>query len=146
MLYRANYEMVYANKGRTMSERVLMKCGCVAQGMLTHSGGKKLDPPIPVCVIHDCTEVADTVPDLTGRMSRCLYGEKKGGNYPSIAPSSFDLPFFKYKGPDSECARETCICGYKRVAHGKPHIKCKEFVAHGPYEYDEHYCGCHGWN
>ena len=114
-----------------MTERVMMKCGCVAQGTCSASGGEKFDPPIPSCVIHNCLEVEDKKPDLTGRISKCNYRHKRidengigynysarngrdlSGDYKAEAPSSFDLPFFKHQ-PD------------------KPH--------------DEHYCGCFGWD
>lgn len=109
-------------------KRVLMKCGCVAQGVCDFKEGKKLDPPIPVCVIHDCYDVEKEMPDLTGRTAKCSYfGAKKmrhkdecnykcHGNPICICgdiPSSYDLPFFKYQ-PD------------------KPQ--------------DDFYCGCFGWD
>lgn len=59
----------------------LMKCGCVAQGT---SEGK------PVCVVHMCHEVAENVPDLTGRMARCPYCSTE-------KPSALNLPFFEHK-------------------------------------------------
>lgn len=83
----------------------MMKCGCIAQGVCSQSGGVKHDPPIPVCVIHDCTEQAE-MPDLTGRQAKCAYGHR-------IVDSSPNLAFFKHQ-PDQE--------------------------------YDEYYCGCHGWD
>ena len=126
--------------------RDMMKCGCAANATCSSMGGEKYDPPIPCCVIHDCIEVMEEKPDLTGRKSMCGYGDKKGGNFPAVADSDWNLPFFEYRGPGSQEAEEKCKCGYHKVAHGKPHIKCKKFEAHGPYEHDKHYCGCCGWN
>lgn len=72
-------------------KKYLMQCGHVAQG--TTEDGK------PVCVIcfgidPKATEVAEELPDLTGRKARCPYCRK-------TRDSSFDLPFFDYK-KDSE--------------------------------------------
>lgn len=105
----------------------LMKCGCAAQGVCNAKGGVKYDPPIPCCVIHDCIEMAEVVPDLTGRIAKCHYKSckvnlerKRDTHYGkldesgrSFAPSSLDLPFFEYK-------------------------PTKEF--------DEYFCGCMGWD
>ena len=105
----------------------LMKCGCVAQGVRTASAGVKHDPPLPICMIHDCLEVAESVPDLTGRTARCTYRSCKtylakyrdthyGELRPdgrSYAPSALNLPFFK-------------------------HVPASE--------YDEYFCGCMGWD
>ena len=105
---------------------VMMKCGCVAQGMLTARAGVKLSPPIPVCGVHDCTDIAEA-PDLTGRTARCSYrsckqylakyrdthyGELRADSR-SYAPSDLKLPFFKHKPAE---------------------------------EYDEYFCGCMGWD
>lgn len=120
---------------------IMMKCGCAAQSVCSSRGGQKFDPPIPSCVIHDCIEVADTPHDLTGRMARCSCGATK----PS-SPSA--LAFFTYRGPCSLESTETCKCGLYRSAHSpeKPHVKCKEFIARGPNEFDSFYCGCRGWD
>lgn len=96
-----------------MNEQILMKCGCVSQGVLTAIGGKELDKPIPSCVVHDCYEPADARPDLAGRMAQCAY--RPHGHAPR--PSSFDLAFFEYLGAGSREATELCKCGYARVAH-----------------------------
>ncbi len=103
-------------KGGNM-ERVLMKCGCVAQGTCSKSRGVDFDPPIPCCVIHDCLEPAESVPDLTGRKALCSYG-KDGGKYKHTRPynetkSDFNLAFFEY---------------------------------HPESKYDTYYCGCWGWD
>ena len=143
-----------------MSERAMMKCGCVAQGVLTARNGVPLDPPIPSCLIHDCTEVADAKPDLTGRMAKCAYRHSQPSPRqrpgPSPVPSSFDLAFFEYCGPGSREATELCVCGYAQVAHEKNGGKCPQiavkrgllgkFQAKGPQEFDRFYCGCFGWD
>lgn len=188
----------------------LMKCGCVAQGVLTSSKGQKFDPPIPACITHECYEAADKVPTLVGRMAQCSY--KPRGH--ALKPSSFDLPFFKYLGEGSPESVNKCKCGYNRIAHYprwradvrvirrwfkierddsitsrefhaldeavakitaereadffrtqthnkdtevfsaeviriapvKSTMKCKQFDPTGAAEFDEYYCGCHGWN
>lgn len=90
-----------------------MKCGHTAQAY--EQGTNK-----PVCIICMCDEVAETLPDLTGRVARCTYYGQGINNRSSgykvckgEVPSSFDLPFFEYR-PD------------------KP--------------YDKYYDGCYGWD
>ena len=105
----------------------LMKCGCVAQGVLTSVKGVKVEPPIPICGIHDCIDIAEAAPELAGRSARCTYrscktylakyrdthyGELRGDGR-SYAPSDLKLPFFKSKPTE---------------------------------EYDEYFCGCMGWD
>ena len=80
-----------------MSDRPLMKCGCVAQGEITAPG-----PTRPVCVIHDCDVPADVQPDLTGRTASCSLCDNQ-------APSSLDLAFFEYH-PDWNTDRFYCGC------------------------------------
>jgi hypothetical protein len=92
-----------------MSGPVLMKCGCVAAGVMSARGGKKFEPPIPCCIVHNCIEPAEEVPTLDGRMARCGCGKKE--------PSSYNLPFFEYRGDGSRAATETCVCGYNRTPH-----------------------------
>ncbi len=106
----------------------LMKCGCVAQGVLSSRAGVKVDPPIPACVIHDCYEPAEAAPDLTGRTARCTYnsckkylakyrdthyGKLNEADGRSYAPSDLKLPFFKHKPNEP---------------------------------FDEYFCGCMGWD
>ena len=147
-----------------MSEPILMKCGCVAQGVVKAIKGVPIDPPVPACVTHGCAEPAGTKPDLTGRMAKCTYRHdvlKRGGLQrpgKSPVPSSFDLAFFEFCGPGSRRAAEYCICGYHRSAHDKNGGKCPRnsltgkrttdggFQAQGPLEFDRFYCGCFGWD
>lgn len=105
----------------------LMKCGCVAQGVCSAQGGVKFNPAIPACVTHDCLEIAEVQPDLTGRTARCSYKSckvhlekyrdthygKLREDGRSYAPSNLNLPFFMYKPTE---------------------------------EYDEYFCGCMGWD
>jgi len=145
---------------------VLMKCGCVSHSVVTAIKGAPVDPPQPSCVVHDCMEVAETKPDLTGRQAKCTYrhdGPKRPGSHqqpgPSPVPSSYDLAFFEYCGPGSRQAIEYCVCGYLKVAHDKDGGRCPSgqtltgergaggmFQAQGPLEYDRFYCGCFGWD
>ena len=114
-------------KGDAMTDRHLMKCGCVAQGVCASRNGVKLDPPIPICGVHDCFDIAEASPDLIGRTARCTYRSckkylaiRRDTHYGklredgrSYAPSSLDLPFYKHKPTE---------------------------------EYDEYFCGCMGWD
>ena len=74
-----------------------------------------------------------------------------------LQPSNDALAFFKFKGPGSREADEACAnCGYYEIAHdsakldGRPSVidtgKCSGFVAHGPFDRDEFYDGCMGWD
>lgn len=121
---------------------VIMACGCTPSGMKTMSAGIKLDPPVPSCVTHDCTEVAPEQPDLTGRDARCGYG------CGAERPSSPDLPFFEYHGPGSREATVICECGHNITAHTREGsmCKCTSFKRRGPRETDSYYCGCRGWD
>ena len=107
-----------------MNISVLMKCGCVAQGVCSGKGGVKFDPPIPSCIVHDCIEVAQEQPDLIGRVARCRYfgrggfrqyGPIHGGGKCSrvececLVPSNYALPFFTYGGDKS--ASDSFFCG-----------------------------------
>jgi hypothetical protein len=137
-----------------MSMHPLMKCGCAAQGVLSAKGGVKFDPPIPACVVHDCYEMADSVPDLTGRMADCDY--RPDGH--ATKPSSFDLAFFEFRGEGSREATEICKCRMSRKLHDENGGKiparkyamlmkgCAGFMPKGPQERDRYYCGCHGWD
>jgi hypothetical protein len=78
-------------------EKVLMKCG--------HAANATCDGK-PACAICACTEVADTIPDLTGRKARCGY---YGTHCHSETPSSMKLPFFEYR-PDKEYDTYYCGC------------------------------------
>ena len=123
-----------------MSTKVILTCGCAANA--TDQDGN------PSCAVHAGladTSPAEVQPSLEGRTSKCTYCDRK-------APSSTQLPFFEYKGPGSESSRNNCRnCAYAEVAHTpevmakNDRLKCVNFVPHGPYEFDRHYCGCRGW-
>lgn len=125
-----------------MSEPIVMKCGCTSQSVITAIKGVKLDKPIPSCFIHECTEIADIKPDLTGRMARCGCGKK--------VPSSWSEAFFEFQGEGSREATLKCKCGYYEVAHNSTgrssNCKCRKFVPKGTHEFDRFYCGCNGWD
>lgn len=86
---------------------------------------------------------------LDGRQAHCSYGKHK------IVDSTLFLPFFQYRGPDSAWATDHCKCGFTRRAHepDRKDVKgampglaqCPGFVARGPSDTDEYYCGCYGW-
>ena len=121
----------------------MMKCGHAAMATCSSKGGVTFSPPIPSCVVCDCIEIAESSPDLAGRMARCDYFGKSGwrdsgpiygggecsnlaskGGCRCLVPSNIGLPFFEYLGPGSNC--------YK--------------AKNGPLEYDGFFCGCAGWN
>lgn len=131
-----------------MSDKPLMTCGHTAQGY------RKMDDKtfVPCCVI--CGVITQVLredkPDLSNRKAKCC-SEK------TIKPSSYDLPFFEYRGPGSRVARLQCECGYMKKPHDNaiPHVlkHCANqndglalFRARGPFEYDLYYCGCRGWD
>ena len=124
-----------------MSEPVMMQCGHVAQGI-------NLKTKKPVCVI--CAGIdpgaeipMDIVdePDLTDRWAKC-------DDCGQVRKSTFELPFFNYKGPGSPWATKMCKCGIIEKAHDGRRLwtRCTEFKARGPAQYDNYYCGCRGWD
>lgn len=74
----------------------LMKCGHTAQGV--NAKTQK-----PVCVICDCTEIAEGLPALEGRKAKCIYGSCH-----NTADSSYSLPFFKH---DPNIGTDQYYCG-----------------------------------
>lgn len=135
-----------------MTNKVLMKCGCVAMAVCSSHGGVEHNPPIPSCAIHNCFEIAKQVPDLTGRTAKCAYCKTE-------VPSRFDLPFFEYRGPGSPSATDYCgNCGYTKEVHATPFYRnstkknphlCinqgQSFTPRGDTA-DSYYCGCRGWD
>ena len=117
----------------------IMACGCMAQGHERTRDGTT----IPCCITHGCTEIAKEIPDLTHRVSRCVYcGHEE--------PSSYALAFFEYRGRGSRYATHYCKCGRLDIAHHSVltnnHAPCTRFRAAGPAQHDRHYCGCRGWD
>lgn len=116
------------------TEKRMMKCGC-AENARDMEGN-------PVCCIHDCREVEEVKPDLTGRMARCC----------KVVPSKWNLPFFEYRGPGSDIGKRSCKhCSYYERAHTEEIRKrnkhvCSNFEPKGEFEFDSYYCGCHGWD
>ncbi len=131
-----------------MNTHPMMKCGCAAAGVMRSKGGVTYDPPIPSCIIHDCIELADAEPDLTGRLAECVYLPK----HHTDKPSNRELAFFEWRGPGSRSATTMCKCGYGIVAHEggqnyRKEFRCKVggFTPVGDLP-DKYYCGCHGWD
>ena len=73
---------------------VLMKCGHTS--MFMDAEGK------PCCAICDCYEIEENQPSLEGRIAKCSYCKNE-------RPSSYLLPFFKYR-PDKDCDEYYCGC------------------------------------
>lgn len=84
---------------------LMMACGCRA--MAQRPDGS------PSCVTHNCDEVSNAQPDLTGRVARCGYRDCN-----KEKPSSLDLAFFVFTGPGSYKAATMCKhCAYAIQAH-----------------------------
>lgn len=74
---------------------MLMKCGHIPQGD---------SATCVICVgVTPDAEVLVSTPDLTGRVARC-------SSCMTERPSSFDLPFFEYRG-EKEIVRRSGRCG-----------------------------------
>ena len=87
-----------------MESRPVMKCGHTANATTgeSHKAGSR----IPCCCICSCYEVADVLPDLTGRKARCSGGHIGEGG---IENSDTTLAFFKYC-PDKPYDEYYCGC------------------------------------
>lgn len=99
----------------------------------------------PVCVL--CFDRNGY--DLTGRQANCTYCKQLSNSSPRLA-------FFEFRGDGSASAEQRCKhCNGYWVRHqetnpstgraGDLFGKC-EFEKHGAYDYDDHYCGCRGWD
>ncbi len=130
----------------------LMICGHAANGICTSKNGIKYNPGIPCCVICSCNEQESNQPDsenkLHDRQAICCSKQ-------SLKPSTLNLAFFEYRGPNSKVANTMCSCGFAEIAHTRDYSKmagwrpkkcCDNFEARGAWEYDLYYCGCRGWN
>ena len=84
----------------------------------------------------------DIFEGLEGRGARCGCGK--------IYKSAHNLPFFKFRGEGSEASAKHCkSCGYYKEAHTenvRHPVTDHEFEARGAFEFDEFYCGHHGWD
>lgn len=74
---------------------ILMKCGHITTTV--DKNGK------PYCLICDCREVANKLPDLTGRKAKCVHCKK-------IVDSDYRLPFF-HNNDNGEFDEFYCGCG-----------------------------------
>lgn len=110
----------------------MLACGHAANATDGHG-----NPSCAICVGIAPTHVVET-PTLAGRIAKCGCGATQ----PSDSP---DLAFFEYRWPGSRSATDQCVCGYYRMAHGAPHIKCSDFQPRGD-QHDLYYCGCRGWD
>lgn len=136
-----------------MPDMPLMSCGHVATTIDTTT----LEPTCPSCwEIGESNPIPVTAPDLTGRVSQCIYCKKE-------KMSSLDLPFFEYQGEGSYSSTVCKHDGYAKVAHrdgryasfngnrGKliPTMCLNRGLAYEPrgdIGYDNHYDGCRGWD
>ena len=82
---------------------------------------------------------------LIGRTARCCTGK-------SEKPSSVDLAFFEYRGPNY---RKQCdVCGYHEIVHTDPNSRPRRHRDWRDHEWtnaegrltDSYYCGCRGWD
>ena len=122
--------------------KAMMECGHTANA--SNSNG---DPVCVICIGSDpgAVIVARNLPDLSNRQAKCMCDK--------IVPSELGLAFFEYLGPDSPRSHEQCKCGYYEVAHKGQNTGSwvknpidHPFEEHGPYEYDNYFCGCAGWD
>jgi len=122
---------------------IILTCGCRANWVRTMTAGKQHEP-IPSCIAHNCTTVADPQPDLTGRTAKCGYHAEK--------PSNPSLPFFVFCGEGSREAMDICKCGYAEAAHRAGVWTYDTGETNHPFEprgalpHDRYYCGCQGWD
>lgn len=127
-----------------------MACGHTANALQSIPGNwadpiqreqmKDKDSTIAVhaCVICSCNILQEKL-CLCGRKAKCA-------DCNTVVDSDYSLAFFEYRGPGSYRALNMCKrCMYARGPH-KDKIKDHLFVPHGPYEQDEYYCGCKGWD
>ena len=77
------------------TKKIMMKCGHRQIGET--ADGK------PYCIICNCGEVMENLPDLTGRTAECCFCDNK-------EKSDFYLPFFEYR-PNQEHDSYYCGCG-----------------------------------
>lgn len=103
----------------------MMKCG--------HAANATDEDNNPVCAIcagikEGYDEIDDSV-KLEGRRAHCCYGKH------AFKDSSTGLPFFEYRGPNSEYDSNNPDCPKGRVK-----------TLPGGWEFDVYYCGCYGWN
>jgi len=92
-----------------------MKCGHTANAEKILDDGTRMS----ACAICRCFEVAETIPDLTGRKARCGYFGKT----------------FRHRGREVTCSGEVDSKLSLAFFEHKPNSKN-----------DEYYCGCWGWN
>jgi hypothetical protein len=89
----------------------MMKCGHAANSWLRLANGDKV-PACVICagIVDGAYEVAESEPDLTGRLMRCGYTRRRDGSpHPGPVPSSTSAAFFEYK-PDAEFDAFYCGC------------------------------------
>lgn len=107
-----------------MDAEGILVCGHSPNAIQTMSNGDK----IPACAICDCNEFAET-PSLDGRMARCFH-------YGSPAVKLRDMG-----GCDTRANRQSpCLCEVPSTFK----LWFFEYKADG--DFDEYYCGCHGYD
>jgi len=78
----------------------LMKCGHTANAVRTNTN----EPVCVICIgiVPGADEVAESLPDLSNRKARCVYGDRE-------VDSSFELAFFEHR-PDAIADEYYCGC------------------------------------
>jgi len=111
-----------------MSDTPMMKCG--------HAANARDRDGNPCCVIcigsRGAKEIDNDAPDMSKRRARCAYYGKKSadGRYRSRNESNYGD-----RTPGAICRCE------------EPSSSSLPFFEHLPgNEFDEFYCGCHGWD
>lgn len=105
----------------------MMKCGHAA-----NAHNKDGDPVCVICLGGPGHEVDDAAPDLSERKARCTYYGKRSadGRYRSTNESNYG----------DRTPGATCKC------EEPSSNKLPFFRTHEDREFDEFYCGCHGWD
>jgi len=70
-------------------------------------------------------------------------------NYHEIRDSNPNLPFFEYRGSNSDWSKVCKECHFNPMGHDVFGINFSgehAFIEHGPWEYDSFYCGHNGWD
>ena len=110
-------------KDSLQSEYPILTCGCAAQAWHVLKDGTR----IASCIIHDCSTIAPESPDLSNRLARCSYYGKKPGRH-----NECNYGHSRDSGP--------CMCE-GMSSPGLPFFSYKK-----DKQFDEFYCGCHGWD
>jgi hypothetical protein len=128
-------------------ERILLKCGCVANATKTMPDGTQK----PSCFVHLCDEPIENI-DLTGRIAKCASCGK-------IVESSYNLAFFQLNGDETSAPknllniRNATLRSYHKMKNDHPDkTQTRNMIQYLNNQIralstrDLFYCGCNGWD